>query len=172
MRWRKCKRCWRCWWWWRKGNWHRHCTTPTRRLRRLRALEHYDSGLWWRLPCQVQHQRIHPVVHGLQGVLDPLLQLGFVRLCGCYAILSNEEFASIVRSRAAASFILAAASVAGSNMLPSCIGCRLNRASRELRGATSSGGTRMMRYGNRGLKLQASTWRRTSWREGRGGKRA
>ena len=62
----------------------------------MRALEHDDIRLWWRLPCQVQHQRVHPAVHGLQGVLHPLLQLGFVHLCGCYAILSNEEFASIV----------------------------------------------------------------------------
>ena len=40
--------------------------------------------------------RIHPVVHGLQGVLCGLLQLGFIELRRRYAILCDEELASIV----------------------------------------------------------------------------
>ena len=44
----------------------------------------------------MQHERIHPVVHALQGVLHPLLQLGFVHLCGRYAILRNDELAGVV----------------------------------------------------------------------------
>ena len=120
--------------------------------------------------------RIHPVVYGLQGVLCGLLQLGFIELCRRYAILCDEELASIVP------LTLCSLVHPGSRLR-----CRLEHAAELHRLSSEPCFARaprcdifrrhdddapwhLWRHGNRWLKLQPSTWRRTSWREGRGGK--
>ena len=142
----------------------------------MRALDHDDIRLRWRLPCQVQHERIHPVVHGLQRVLYPLLQLGFVHLCCCHAILRNEEFASIV-PLSCGGLVHPGSSLRGRlkhaaelHRLSSepC----LARASRcdFFRWHEDDASRSLWRYVNHGLKLQAGPSRRWLWREeGRGG---
>ena len=126
----------------------------------------------------MQHERIHPVVHALQGVLHPLLQLGFVHLCGRYAILRNDELAGVVPLSFGGlvhpgSGLRGRLEHAAELHRLSSEPC-LARASRcdFLRRHEDDAPWPLRCHGNRGLKLQASTWRWTSWREGRGGNRA
>ena len=123
--------------------------------------------------------RIHPVVYGLQGVLCGLLQLGFIELCRRYAILCDEELASIVPL-----------TIGGLVHPGSRLSCRLEhvaelhrlssepcitRASRcdFFRRHDDDASGSLWRHGNHGLKLQAGpAWWWTSWQEGRGGEGA